>query len=314
MPHNIPFNKTHCIPFCTAGLTLVELLVGLLLTSLILVIGLQLYQQLARHNHFILAWSDIEDEAYLANNILPLRLANHGYLGCAEFAKPHPLSVHAPPGVYFAHQKKGIIIIPYEDKTMFAMLPSAVKRRAVAASDILILQQLAPPWLQVVKAKKGTKEIVVQATQLNHIPGWWVIGDCQHVDFFQVKKQICQKHICQLQLKQPLSDSFKQQAWVGHFMQQAWFVGKTAYYHGDKQRVTALYALVFGKRAQEIVPGMIAWRIHYLPTSIHHIIIEYLLKSLHKQVNRSKRKVKYLFAKAYTLKENYVYEKQKMRL
>ncbi len=198
------------------GYTLLELLVALALALFLSSILLSIFIQCKKTYYITQHLDEIQTKARIAFNLLSRDIRMAGLIGCVQLSDFPPLNsqltLDTSLVVWHEGRTTAEFILPY----LF---------RAIAHSDIILIQSLDPNTIPV-KFAKG-KHIFLLGRPLFHSSDKLLISDCQHAEAFQWA-HINLKYI------------YQEDSEVG-------FLDKIIYYIGDtgrkNQKGRSIYAL-----------------------------------------------------------------------
>ena len=156
------------------GHTLLELLIALVLASFLSSILLSIFLQ-CKKMYFITQYSDtVQTTARIAFNSLSYDIRMAGLIGCVRLADFSPLNSKLTLDTS--------LVIWHEGHTNMEFLLPFLPR-AIAHSDIILIQSLDPNTIPVKQAKG--KHIFLAGRSLFHPSDKLLISDCQHAEAFQ---------------------------------------------------------------------------------------------------------------------------------
>jgi len=226
------------------GMSLIELMISLLLSSLLIIVAIGLLFAVKRSHHYAMALATLQQRGRIASHVLTQTIMQAGYVGCGNLATGLPIHTSQASGATTINNTNAIS--GTDDTVTVAMMASTK----------------TVPLLQPVK---HNRQLLVGQGQIIKAKDILLVSDCAKGDI--IKIDAVQKHkqpkSLSLTAYAPLTDEFDTDAMVGPLRIIKFYVADTGRVNGRGQPILALYEKDQLGRRQEIVTGVNAMTIRY---------------------------------------------------
>jgi prepilin-type N-terminal cleavage/methylation domain-containing protein len=229
------------------GLTLIELLIVLMLSSVIVEGLFSVYLHTKEHHIQHNAQQEITDENRFMNQLFARAIQGAGYLGLTSWEK-------IP--VYDDLQKKtlekAIIILDDQDES----LPENVRKKIKPATQAIELKQMHFNATSLVeKANLNQSEIIINANIDSGLKksDEIIISDYEHAEINQILTiHKLSNQTQSIQLEMPLNNEYNSGTYVGAYLDKIYFIGDASQHFPDKQKIYGLYMYSENGMTEEI--------------------------------------------------------------
>jgi len=233
------------------GISLIELLVTITLSSLVLIGLINVYaavKTLYREQNVVAVW---QENLRLVNNILLTNISGAGFAGCRKL-RELKLIDHSP----FAFSSINSVI-----GFSAAHLPSYLQGIVKRDTDVIQIQKADKNvTFALAPVVRGSTKIQVNKNPATKFNNWLLLADCVNAELFQTKNW--SGNI--ISSATSFAENYQAKvSTVGRFEEIAFFIGDTGRIDEKGRTINALYEIINRGNKRELVPEIDAMHIEY---------------------------------------------------
>ncbi len=216
------------------GVVLIELLIAALLGAMIIIFLMQMYLASARSEQLQQALQQIQMNGKNAAAMLLTAVQRTGQIGCMQLGADYPKLVYQTDTLTAQNKLMG-------NDEMFTVRGMEYLSTATASAknNVVLL---------------AAKNQAIKSEQL------LVIADCQHAELLKIANVSDQR----LQTVNPLKNNYENDAEIGRFVIEKYFIAKTNRFYSNGEAVYALYREDNNEGKMELVEGIQQMKINYV--------------------------------------------------
>lgn len=215
----------------TSGLTLIELMLALTLSTIILSTLIAVYLSSEKNFQTQNSLSTIQENARTIIQLLKTNIHNAGYIGCAKL-------------------KDNFFIKNYADYALNA------KNKIVITNNAITIRHMSIEHDYVTATMQDYSTLSVSSAYPFYQNDILLISDCKKAEIFQVKNSYITKQEQIITTTEPLSFFYEKNADVGKLEIKNIFVDKTGRYTNSGKPIYALYIKDINQNRLELVEGV----------------------------------------------------------
>lgn len=255
--------ENHC------GLTLLELLIVLVISSLLINQLFTLYLHSKEHHIQHSAEQTMSEEMGFVNLLLEQAVAGAGYLGYLGWE-------NIP--VFDPAENNSLPMKIYASGD--SRIPENIQKKMKPGTQAIALKQMDFQLSSLVqKTNAGSSEIFVKNNSIH-----WdkedkiIMADYQHAEINTILSvHALSSQEKSIQLTSPLHDAYEKNAYIGHYFERLYFIGDTGHKFPDKQKIYGLYVYSENGMTEEITDLASDMQIDLSASNLLHISLCFTL-------------------------------------
>ena len=220
------------------GFTFIEVMFSITLGILLCSFLFKMYLTSEQSNQLQHSLQSIQDNATIATQHLSHALHQAGYIGCAKLTDDFP-------------------VIAYKN---YSITP---QNRLVGEGQKFRVRYMESPGVHLTGTMTDQTILFVSSGIHFYSGDIAIISDCGHAEIFQIKSASNIKQGQKIVSVYPLHDQYKQDAELGHFIMNHYFISKTNRVDEKKKPLYALFLRDIHQQTMELVEGADQMKIIY---------------------------------------------------
>lgn len=228
------------------GITLIELMIALLMSSLILSGLTMIYLACDKNQKTQSALLTIQENSRISMQLFNEAFQTAGYIGCAKLTDQFPVTNNL--SIQFTAATK---IKPYKDN------------EKKSGSDAISIMRANPVTTHLVQHMTEYTQLILPPSIKGAEKEIWVISDCESVEIFRVQQILNLENNQIFQPEKPLKKLYGIHAEVSQLENNAYYVAKTDRVDSLGFPVYALYKKDIYSKKSELIEGVNDMKITY---------------------------------------------------
>ena len=223
----------------TDGVTLIEFMLALLLSSSVLFGSMMIYLTMQKNYSLQAALMTIQENTQVIFSILSASIRTAGYLGCAKLTNDFPFMSY-PPFTFTPKNK----ISTFKSNEIKEKTDGITIRQAALLNATLVRTMFDYHTLYVsLKPEFKQSDILI-------------VSDCKTAEMIVADKVFQTKHYQMITTKRPLTKLYETLTEISQFEMTSYFIGKTNRTNAQGKAIYALYAQNIHSHKTEIIDGV----------------------------------------------------------
>lgn len=250
-------------PKC-AGVTLVELLIGMVLGLVVTAGSIQVFLFVKQVFIFQQGLARIQENARVASIILGKEIRTAGNLGCRMLSSTFPVRIHPEiePSYYNLTDAISVKTIHPRDLIDHPFLSSKIRKGLIENSDILWINSIQESF-PLAKSTIGEEGFLLASGEVKFKKNQLIVlSDCQQADILSISAdtyKVPRSPFSKIEFgsKKALSKQYDEKtAEVSLFSSKVFYVANTFRKNGSGDFIYALYSKDFNERTWELIEGI----------------------------------------------------------
>ncbi len=224
------------------GLTLIEMLVAITMSSMILLLVTSIYMTTQKNFHMQEALSELDENARFSEELLRSSIQKSGYIGCAHLSHDLPI------------QNDTSYILTTNNK-LTVQVGSLSDELTIRFADTQSASLVSPIW--------QSSKLTLSLHPKFNAEDIAVITDCQKAEIVRIVHVSYEANRQVITLASPLHYSFQSSAEVSHLSIVSYFIEKTKRKKNDGSPVYSLFKKELNQQKTELVENVEGMRLTF---------------------------------------------------